>query len=432
MKALWRIMYKQIFSLLTCLVLALTFMCANPIKVNAADQVVSLSLNSRNREENVPFRIANMFPGDSITQYYKLSVSYTGTLAIHFQASIEGDAKVLAEVLEVKVRLVNTGELLYEGILADMPMLEHELSTDSKSLTEDLTYKITFGLSTSVGSEYQNKSMTVDLSWWAEGEQASEGGDKPAEPGEPEDEDQQTGSDDDKSGSLINPPLTGDGSQILIWLMFLCVAIVAILLVVVEYRKNRQVTMAFDVSGDSQFAVVHSCRRFFSGIALVIFLILALSITTFALVWQKVTVEENLFITGNVSLSLNDDQPVFREDILFEPGMVIKKDFTLRNDSTCDVLYRLYFTNVEGEFARVLQVEVLNGEAVLFEGTMADINGEKSEGADGILREGEERVMTIVFRVPEDCDNVMQGNTILFDLNADAVQAVNNPDSLFE
>lgn len=430
MKKVCKIECKWIICILTCFLLTMTFICAKPVKVNAAEQVVSLALNSRNPEENVAFRMTNMFPGDSTTQYYRLSVSYTGKITVNFQAVAESGDEKLKEVLEVKVRLVNTGELLYEGILADMPVLGHELSTDSESFTEELTYKITVGLSTSVGNEYQNQSLTADLSWWAEGE--PEGEDDPTEPGQPESGDVSSESTDSEGGSLTNPPGTGDDSKILMWVLILCVAMVSMLLVAAGYRKNRQITMAAGVSGEYQRAVVHSHRRFFLGIALVILLILGLGITSFALIWQKVTVEDNLFVTGTVSISLNDEQPVFQEDILFEPGMVIKKDFTLRSDSTCDVHYRLYFTNVDGEFAKAIQVEVLDGEAVLFAGTLADMNGEKSEGADGILREGEERIMTIVFRVPEDCGNGMQGHTVLFDLNADAVQAVNNPDGLFE
>lgn len=442
MKNVWKFKCKRILCILTCLLLTVTFACANSFSVRAAEQLVFLALNRQSPEENVAFQMTNMFPGDSVTQYYRLSVSYTGTITVNFQTVAGSGDEKLKEVLEVKVRLVNTGELLYEGMLADMPVLGYELSTDSESLTEELTYKITVGLSTSVGNEYQNQSLTADLSWWAEGKPGGgddptepsepEGGDDPTEPGQSEGGDVSAESTDSEGGSLTNPPGTSDDSKILMWVLILCVAMAAMLLVAVGYRKNRQITMAAGVSGEYQRVAVHSHRRFLLGIVLVILLILGLGITSFALIWQKVTVEENLFVTGTVSISLNDDQPVFQEDILFEPGMVIKKDFTLRNDSTCDVHYRLYFTNVDGKFARALQVEVLDGEAALFEGTLADMNGEKSEGADGVLRKGEDRVMTIVFRVPEDCGNGMQGQTILFDLNADAVQAVNNPDGLFE
>lgn len=416
------------------------FTCASERKVEAAGQGVELALHSENAEENVAFQLTNIFPGDSITQNYRLRISYTGTIAVCFQVAAEGVDENLSEVLEVKVQLADTEELLYEGTLEDMPVLSRELSTDSKSQTEELTYKITVGLSTSVGNEYQDKKLTVGFSWWAEGEQYTEpgepeGGEDPTEPGKPEggegptesdkpeDEEDTTESGEDgekeaisTGGSLTKPP-TGDDSPIFMWLAIICVSMAVMILVFTGYRRSR---------------IKKTRSRLFLGIFLTVIPVLMLGITSSALIWQKVSVEENLFQTGIVSISLNDDQPVLKEDMLFEPGMVVKKDFTLRNDSTCDVHYRLYLANVDGNIAEAVKVQVLDGDTSIFEGTMADMNGKKSEGADGILREGEERVMTIVFHVPQDCGNVMQGGTIVFDLNADAVQTVNNPDGLFE
>lgn len=437
----------------------------------SGQQAVSLSLHSSNPEENVPFRLTNMFPGDRKTQYYRVSVSYTGTITVIFQASAQEGGEKLGEVLEARVKLINTDEVLYEGILADMPQLKHVLTTDSETQTEELYYEITVGLSTSVGNEYQNKSLAANLSWWAEGIAGSDEPENPTEPSDPEGEGDPTapsapegeddpteptepasGDDADQSestdngdaagsegGSLTDPPNTGDDSRMMMWLMSIAVTMTTIILVLVRCRRNElPVRAGVPDSGSEQLrqtgasAVQKSRRKLFLGIFLAAFLILGWGITSLALVYQKVTVEENLFVTGSISISLNDDKPVFDEDMLFEPGMVVKKNFTLRNDGTDDVYYRLYFTNIDGDFAEVLAVEITGGEHMIFQGTLADMNGEKSEGADGLLLEGEEREMTITFRVPEDCGNVMQGRTVLFDLNADAVQAVNNPSQLFE
>lgn len=414
---------KQVRTILVCLLLVITVACLKTDKVYAAEQEVLLSLHSQNPQENVPFHLTNMFPGDSVTQYYKLSVSYTGTITVNFQATVASGSEKLSEVLEMKVRRADTGELLYEGAMADMPVLGQELSTDSKSRTEDITYEITIGLSTKVGNDFQNKSLIADLSWWAEGDSQT----KPSEPEGDSDTEDAVGT---GAGSLVPP--TGDDSRIFMWLAIMCVSMVAVLLMFAGYLRSRMTMIDNSVFGEGTPGVSKSRRKLYLGIFLVVCLFLGLGVTSAALIWQKVTVEENLFQTGVVSISLNDAQPVFQENMLFEPGMVVKKDFTLRNDSTCNVHYRLYFTNVDGDFAQVLQVEVHDGEATIFEGSLAGMNGQKSEGADGVLREGEERIMTIVFRVPEDCGNVMQGQEVLFDLNADAVQTVNNPDGLFE
>lgn len=405
--------------LMVLLLLCNTMMCFAQEEKYLSEQV--LSLNAKNPEENSSFQMTNMFPGDSTTQYYRLGVSYTGTITVNFHAVATGGEEKISEVLEVKVRWADTGELLYEGSLADMPVLGRELSTDSKSRTEELTYEVTVGLSTSVGNEYQNKKLIAELSWWAEVDETPEpsepgSGGNSTEPSEPESGEIQTG------GSLTNPP-TGDESPIFMWIAVIFASIAVVLLILARYRRRRLVMPV----------VIQSRRRLFFGVFLALFLMLGLGITSVALIWQKVAVEENLFQTGIVSINLNDGQPVFRRDMFFEPGMVIEEDFTLSNeDSTCDVYYRLYFTEVKGDLAEVLQVEVFDGDTTIFEGTLADMNGRESEGADGILREGETRAMTIVFRVPGDCGNLMQGSTVLFDLNADAVQTVNNPGGLFE
>lgn len=442
-----KFMVIPVFLLFLCMVtVCVSTMLKVPVYAQQTDKpqtAITIELNKKNTEENVPFQMTNMFPGDSVTQNYRINVSYgkswteefayeitaglsisagnecqnkswlvdfsweieevltdTGTIRVNFRATVRNDGGNLLEMLDLKVRMADTGELLYDGALADMPIIWHEMSIESK---DDPTKP------SEPGSE-----------------------ENPTEPSEPENEEDSTEPSepeygDDENGmigiggvSLTDPP-TGDDSRIFMWLVITCASIAAIILVIAKYHKRRLVIEKSNI-----------WRKLFSGIFVTVLLMLGLTITTIALVYQKVTVEENLFVTGQVKISLNDDQPVFREDILFEPGMVVEKEFTLSNDSTCDVHYRLYFTNIEGEFAEALQVEVLDRDEAIFEGTLKDMNGQKSQGAQGVLEEGEARVMTIVFRVPKDCKNEMQGQTILFDLNADAVQAVNNPDGLFE
>lgn len=451
------------------------------------NQAEILSLYNKNPQENASFQMTNMFPGDSKTQYYRVNVSYTGTITVSFRATVKEGSEKLGEGLKAKVRLVNTDEVIYEGAIADMPQLDYIMAAGDESKTEEICYEITAGLGTDAGNEYQNQSLSVNLDWWvevpgeddpteptdpsegedpteptdpsegedpteptnpSEGEDSTEPtdpseGEDPTKPSEPDEGDEPSDSDDKESddsqgGSLIDPPGTGDNSQMMIWTAILSVSLVAMILVLMRYR--RKVLLTGTSAGTCQTAQYEQSgqmnaqkmrKRLMLGIFLTVLLIVAFGITSLALIYQKVTVEENLFQTGKVSISLNDNQPVFAEDILFEPGMVVEKEFTLRNDSSCDVYYRLYFSEVEGEFAEVLKVTVGDGENTIFQGTLAEMNGVKSEGAPGLLNEGESCRMKITFHVPEDCGNLMQGRTILFDLNAEAVQAVNNPDGLF-
>lgn len=438
----------------TCLLCGFGGMCLKSYRVNAAEEAVSISLNRRNPEENVPFQLSNMFPGDSKSQYYSVTVSYTGTITVSFQATVEGGSEKLGEVLMAKVRLMNTGKVLYEGSIAEMPELESELTTDKKAQTDELCYEITISLGTEVGNEFQNKTLTAALNWCAEGSESGitdsteAGTANSTEEGTTDSVEEETtdstegetsdsegdgsGSDGNGSGGeLIDPPYTGDHSLTILWIGCACAAVVVMTLTAMG--KRRMVAMgAVQEENAGEKNDRKRKKRAWLGMLPMIIVLMAFGITSLALVYQKVSVEGNLFETGKVSICLNDNQPVFDEEILFEPGMVIKKDFTLRNDSSCEVYYRLYFSDIVGDFANVLKVSVSDGDTVIFDGTLAELNGVKSEGANGLLKVSEERILTITFEVPDDGKNIIQGTTALFNLNAEAVQAVNNPNGVFE
>ena len=90
--------------------------------------------------------------------------------------------------------------------------------------------------------------------------------------------------------------------------------------------------------------------RLTGGIVAVIVLAVCLVVTTVALAYSMISVRDNTFATGGVRINLNDGEPVIRPDeFLFEPGMTVKKDFFIENDSTGTVYYRLYFAGVSGD-----------------------------------------------------------------------------------
>lgn len=174
-------------------------------------------------------------------------------------------------------------------------------------------------------------------------------------------------------------------------------------------------------------------RKLSSGIFAIILLAVCLVITTFALVYATVSVDNNLFHTGAVSINLNDGKPVIEEhEYLFEPGMTVYKEFFIENHSTGDVYYKLYFDNVEGGLAEVLDVQIRDGERVLYSGKMTELTRKNVAAADDILRLGERRELTIWFHFPEETGNFAQGMYLSFDFSADAVQTKNNPNRLVD
>lgn len=169
-----------------------------------------------------------------------------------------------------------------------------------------------------------------------------------------------------------------------------------------------------------------------AGIILLIVLSIALSGTTFALVYSMVTVDNNVFRTGVIDINLNDGKPVIEEhEFEFRPGMAVQKEFFLENNSTWSVYYKIYFRNVEGGLASLLRITIAIGDKILYEGTAAEMTRERVAAADDELAIGERRNLTVTFLLPWETGNEGQGQLLAFDLCADAVQTKNNRDRLF-
>lgn len=135
-----------------------------------ADETLELYRN--HPDDNTPFDVKNMFPGDEISKTYCVKVSYTGTMTVHFVADIRDGYEKLAEVLECSVSLrrgsSEESELLYSGLMRDMPESVDVTVSNRGRVTEKLFYDITVSLDTSVGNDYQNKMLIADFIWWAD------------------------------------------------------------------------------------------------------------------------------------------------------------------------------------------------------------------------------------------------------------------------
>ena len=175
-------------------------------------KAATIELYNKQPEENKAFTVGNMFPGDVETKYFRVRVSYHDKITVHYKATVRPGYEKLAEVLKVRVRLLTTGEMLYDGLMRDMPeSLTHKLAS-KKSTTDELYYEITAYLDTSVGNDYQNKDLIADFKWWVE-----------------------------ETGNLDDSPKTGDTSNILLWaVLAACSGSMMILLLVTRRRKEDE------------------------------------------------------------------------------------------------------------------------------------------------------------------------------------------------
>lgn len=170
-------------------------------------KATTVELYNKQPEENTPFQVGNMFPGDSETKYFRVRVSYHDKITVHYKATIRPGYEKLAEVLKVRVKLLSTGETMYDGLMRDMPeSLTHKFASQ-KSTTDELYYEITAYLDTSVGNDYQNNDLIADFKWWVE-----------------------------ETGNLDDSPQTGDTSNILLWAVLAAGSLGMIIILLVTRR----------------------------------------------------------------------------------------------------------------------------------------------------------------------------------------------------
>ena len=176
----------------------------------------------------------------------------------------------------------------------------------------------------------------------------------------------------------------------------------------------------------------NSAGKLIFSVIILIILLVTLSFVTFTLVYSIVSVDNNIFRTGSVSIDLNGGEPIIEaEDSNFAPGMTIEETFYIQNDSSYSVYYKLYFRNLSGDMADVIDVTVYNGDEILYEGKPSDLVKDKVKAANDELKINERRELRIVFVFPEEAGNLID-SMFTFDLCADATQTKNNPEKLFD
>ena len=175
-------------------------------------KAATIELYDKQAEDNTPFNVTNMFPGDSEMKYFRVRVSYHDKVTVHYKATVREGYEKLAEVLKVKIKLLTTGETMYDGLMKDMPDSVTYNLASAESTTDELYYEITAYLDTSVGNEYQNKDLVADFSWWVE-----------------------------ETGNLEPSPKTGDNSHILLFATLAAVsAFMMIFLLFIRRRKEEE------------------------------------------------------------------------------------------------------------------------------------------------------------------------------------------------
>lgn len=175
-------------------------------------------------------------------------------------------------------------------------------------------------------------------------------------------------------------------------------------------------------------------RRIRINIATIIVLAICLCITTFALVASTV-VKDNIFKTGKIDIELTgedgtDNNKIIEGGYLFEPGMTVVKPAYVTNKGTWAVYCKLYFKEIKGDLADILDVTIKDKDAdkVLYTGKLSGFNKGKNVVDTSPIPVGTKKEYTVIFRYPEAEGNAGQGKTLEFTMDATAVQTKNNTD----
>lgn len=171
-------------------------------------------------------------------------------------------------------------------------------------------------------------------------------------------------------------------------------------------------------------------------------LCLGLCIASFAISYTMIRydVENNFFQTGVIDIDLNGGKPIIGGDkddanLLFEPGMTIKREFYIKNNGGWEVFYKLYFEEVVGKLGDVLEITIYEKgapETFLLKGKISDlVNADRLDIADK-LEAGQKQELIALFHFPKNEGNEYKGEALEFKMSAIAVQTKNNPHKDFE
>ncbi len=170
----------------------------------------TVSLYQGQPEDNLPFQVTNMLPGDTYTQRFAVEVSHSNPVELYFNALVTQQTKNLGQVLTIRVTHLESGEVIYDGAFHDMAVTGYAVDLPQASGNKTVAnYEIQVSLPTSAGNEYQAAMLMCDLQWYVSDQ-----------------------------GSLV-PPQTGDGFSPLIWGV-LALASAGVLVLLLVRRKEAR------------------------------------------------------------------------------------------------------------------------------------------------------------------------------------------------
>lgn len=184
----------------------------------------------------------------------------------------------------------------------------------------------------------------------------------------------------------------------------------------------------------------NTAKKLTGSVIAIIVLTICLAITSSALTSITLMVNENSFSTGVIKIDIHgvngSDKIIDQEAIA--PGMTITKEFTIINQSTDDVYYKMYFENIAGGLKDLIKVTIKDGNTALpgYENRTLSELTEKNVTAVNVPipkssntnTNAHQKTLTISFHLPSTVEQSAQTMDLSFDFSVRAVQSRNqNP-----
>lgn len=332
-------------------------------------------LAAENDSKHLVLEETDLVPGDTLTQSFKVYTSFFSSVTLHMGLEVKNVDEDLAEQLIFRIRQEGAEDVVYEAPASQLAKKKASVRVANIfGASEERTYCVEIYVPQELGNAYQGTAFSADFTWRVE-----------------------------------------ENADVIILAIGLVLAALAALAIIFGWRSAKLIKK----------------QKLIVTAAAVVIALLGIVVSSAVFSVNVVSEKDVRLSQGSFNIVLNDGKPVLGEDILFEPGMTIRKDFTLENKGTTNSFYKIYFSELPMEVAELIHVSILDGTQTLSSATLYEMTKENAIIMNDNLLAGEKEVFTLCLELGEEIENVEQGMEYVLDMFVAAAQRDNNPEAEF-
>ena len=138
-----------------------------PTPPEEPETATEIKLTAKDGYDNITFDVSDMLPGDSVSQYYCVSVTHKQDEVVTFFVLLDTEQK-LSDVMRIRIDLLlpdAADVVLYDGLMKDCSDVDVTVTASEKTVSA-IYYRITvYTNGSEVGNEYVGEALTADFIW---------------------------------------------------------------------------------------------------------------------------------------------------------------------------------------------------------------------------------------------------------------------------